>query len=76
MYGEWWIGPVSGDAAETSGWRRPFRRTHAAPSDAFLMAQPVVHECIKKYCSVLHHAFDEICRGNHHYEIFIYSYVI
>ena len=37
---EWWLGPASGDAADTKGWRRPFRLTHAAPHDAFLMAQP------------------------------------
>ena len=31
------------DAADTKGWRRPYRRTHAAPKDAFLMAPPVPH---------------------------------
>ena len=31
---EWWVGPASGDAADTTGWRRPYRRTHAAPHDA------------------------------------------
>ena len=41
LFEEWWIGPTSGDAADTSGWRRPFRGFHAAPHDAFLMAQPV-----------------------------------
>jgi hypothetical protein len=41
LYEEWWIGPADGDAANTSGWRRSHRRTHAAPRDAFLMAQPV-----------------------------------
>lgn len=41
LYGEWWIGPADGDAANTSGWRRSHRRTHATPRDAFLMAQPV-----------------------------------
>ena len=40
MFQEWWLGPASGDAADTKGWRRPFRLTHAAPHDAFLMAQP------------------------------------
>lgn len=43
MYEEWWVGPASGDAADTRGWRRPYRRTHAAPRDAFLMAPPVAH---------------------------------
>ena len=41
LYEEWWVGPADGDAANTSGWRRSHRRTHAAPRDAFLMAQPV-----------------------------------
>lgn len=41
MYEEWWVGPASGDAADTAGWRRPYRDTHAAPLDAFLMAPPV-----------------------------------
>ena len=44
VYEEWWLGPASGDAAQTSGWRRPYRRTHAAPHDAFLMAPPVAHQ--------------------------------
>ena len=46
MYEQWWVGPVSGDAAETTGWRRPvsIRATHAAPHDAFLMAPPVTFE--------------------------------
>jgi len=35
------IGPANGDAADTLGWRRPYRHTHAAPHDAFLMANPV-----------------------------------
>lgn len=41
MHEEWFIGPASGDAAETKGWRRPYRHTRAAPRDAFLMAPPV-----------------------------------
>ena len=41
LFEEWWIGPASGDAADTAAWRRPVRRTHAAPHDAFLMAPPV-----------------------------------
>jgi hypothetical protein len=39
LYEEWWLGPASDDAADITGWRRPFRLTHAAPRDAFLMAQ-------------------------------------
>ena len=41
LFEEWWIGPHSGDAADTRGWRRPFRSTHGAPHDEPLMAQPV-----------------------------------
>ena len=41
LYEEWWVGPRSGDALDTPGWRRPFRRTRAAPHDAWLMAPPV-----------------------------------
>eukprot|EP00040_Diaphanoeca_grandis_P030981 m.184414 g.184414 ORF g.184414 m.184414 type:complete len:512 (+) comp32187_c0_seq2:119-1654(+) len=41
LYEEWWVGPPNGDAADTLAWRRPYRRTHAAPRDAFLMAPPV-----------------------------------
>lgn len=41
LFEEWWIGPQSGDAADTRGWRRPFRNTHGAPHDEPLMAQPV-----------------------------------
>lgn len=41
MYEEWWVGPTNGNAADTTSWRRPFRRTHAAPHDAFLMAPPI-----------------------------------
>ena len=44
LYEEWWLGPTSNDASDVAGWRRPFRLTHAAPHDAFLMAQPVAHE--------------------------------
>ena len=46
MYEQWWVGPASGDAAETTGWRRPVsvRDTHAAPHDAFLMAQPATFQ--------------------------------
>jgi hypothetical protein len=43
LYEEWWVGPLAGNAAEVAGWRRPYRRTHAAPRDAFLMAPPVPH---------------------------------
>eukprot|EP01049_Picozoa_sp_SAG25_P012303 SAG25_NODE_1641_length_2636_cov_1.946393_2_plen_151_part_00 len=24
LYEEWWLGPASGDAAQTTGWRRPY----------------------------------------------------
>jgi hypothetical protein len=41
LYEEWWVGPASGRAVDTAGWRRPYRHTHAAPHDAFLMAPPV-----------------------------------
>ena len=41
LYEEWWVGPASGRAVDVAGWRRPYRRTHAAPHDAFLMAPPV-----------------------------------
>ena len=41
LHEEWWVGPASGDAADTSSWRRPYRRTHSAPHDAWLMAPPV-----------------------------------
>lgn len=40
---EWWVGPKSGDAADTSGWRRSLRGFKAAPHDAFLMAQPATY---------------------------------
>jgi hypothetical protein len=39
----WWLGPESGYAANITAWRRPFRSTHAAPHDAFLMTNPIVH---------------------------------
>eukprot|EP01043_Picozoa_sp_COSAG02_P029919 COSAG02_NODE_1883_length_10535_cov_4.902070_10_plen_480_part_00 len=41
LYEEWWVGPTSGRAVDVAGWRRPYRHTHAAPHDAFLMAPPV-----------------------------------
>lgn len=41
LYEEWWVGPTSGRAVDIAGWRRPYRHTHAAPHDAFLMAPPV-----------------------------------
>jgi hypothetical protein len=42
LHEEWWLGPKSGFAANITQWRRPFRSTHAAPHDAFLMSNPVV----------------------------------
>ena len=44
LHEEWWLGPQSGFAANITQWRRPFRSTRAAPHDAFLMANPVVHK--------------------------------
>ena len=44
MHEEWWLGPPSGDAYDTPGWRRPFRRFKAAPHDAFLMAPPATFQ--------------------------------
>ena len=41
LYEEWWVGPASGRAVDVAGWRRPYRKTHAAPHDAFLMAPPI-----------------------------------
>ncbi len=41
IHEEWWLGPASGDASAVHEWRRPYRHTHAAPNDAFLMSQPV-----------------------------------
>ena len=35
------MGPASGRAVDVAGWRRPYRKTHAAPHDAFLMAPPI-----------------------------------
>jgi hypothetical protein len=43
LHEEWWLGPKSGFAANITQWRRPFRSTPAAPHDAFLMTNPVVH---------------------------------
>ena len=38
---EWWLGPSNGDPRAMTSWRRPFRDTHAAPHDTWLMAQPI-----------------------------------
>ena len=27
LYEEWWVGPKSGDAMDTAGWRRPYRQS-------------------------------------------------
>lgn len=43
LHEEWWVGPRSGFAANITQWRRPFRSTHAAPHDAFLMTNPIVY---------------------------------
>ena len=32
---------ASGRAVDVAGWRRPYRKAHAAPHDAFLMAPPI-----------------------------------
>ena len=40
IHEEWWVGPASGQAEETAGWRRSLREFSATPHDAFLMAQP------------------------------------
>jgi hypothetical protein len=46
MYQQLWLGPVSGDASDAAGWRRPLdlRRSRVAPADAYLMSQPAAFE--------------------------------